>query len=173
MNPEADKKIREALITAYNFKRDDMTNCPAIVFNVWMNKFIAAIDAEPIDPKPCESVEELMRAIQRCTFYDEGFKEVMMYHNEARAIIKSFLSAHDAEKDTRIKELENPWISVTDKLPDIDEYVLWRLENGSVFQEAIDKDWDKEWFDGFFKGYKNTGPIAHWMKVPQFKEPTP
>jgi hypothetical protein len=60
------------------------------------------------------------------------------------------------------------WVSVKDKLPEIDEYVLWWHESGNVFQEAIDKDWDREYLDYFLGGYGNketSGPLTHWTKI--------
>jgi hypothetical protein len=64
---------------------------------------------------------------------------------------------------------QSPWISVMDRLPSIDEYVLWTHENGSIFQDAIDKDWDGAYLRYFFDGFGRKelcGPITHWMKPP-------
>ena len=62
------------------------------------------------------------------------------------------------------------WISVKDRLPEIDDYVLWIHENGSIFQECIDKDWDKEYLQYFLNGFgikEVAGPITHWMPSPE------
>lgn len=58
------------------------------------------------------------------------------------------------------------WVSVKDRLPEIDQYVLWLHESGYIFYEAIDKDWDAEYMDYFLGGYGNketSGPLTHWM----------
>lgn len=62
---------------------------------------------------------------------------------------------------------------VKDVLPKIDEYVLWIHENGSMFEEAIDKDWDNEYLKYFLEGYGRKevcGPILFWMRKPKIEE---
>lgn len=64
------------------------------------------------------------------------------------------------------------WISVKDRLPEIDEYVLWRQGNGFIFMEAIDDDWDEDYLRYFLGGYGTksiAGPITHWMPPPELK----
>lgn len=72
----------------------------------------------------------------------------------------------------RVQSYEG-WISVADRLPAIDEYVIWRYACGNIFQECIDKDWDKEYLDYFLSGYglkEISGPITHWMRIPRLDE---
>jgi hypothetical protein len=62
------------------------------------------------------------------------------------------------------------WIPIGEghPLPDFDEYVLWRLEDGTFFVESIDKD-DTAWWLGvkaFMKGDQKK--CTHWCKI---KEP--
>ena len=60
------------------------------------------------------------------------------------------------------------WIKISDRLPDIDEYVLWRHENGYIFMECIDKDWDDTFLKNFLEGRSIkdvAGPVTHWCEI--------
>jgi hypothetical protein len=64
-------------------------------------------------------------------------------------------------------------ISVNERLPQLDEYVLWIHENGFIFYDAIDKDWDNKYMEYFLGGYgrkERCGRITHWMKPEAPKE---
>ena len=63
------------------------------------------------------------------------------------------------------------WVSVKDRLPDYDDYVIWCYENGSMFFECIDKDWDSEYLTYFLDGSghkESSGTITHWMPKPEY-----
>jgi len=64
-----------------------------------------------------------------------------------------------------IESLDSGWIKVSDRLPEIDEYVLWYCENGFIFQECLEKDRD---VNKFLKGYNLSdisGSVTHWQKI--------
>jgi hypothetical protein len=59
------------------------------------------------------------------------------------------------------------WVSITDgcEMPEIDEFALWRTEEGNYFVKEIDKD-DGPWW----KGEEGTGnpfqvKCTHWAKI--------
>lgn len=60
-----------------------------------------------------------------------------------------------------IKALFNQdWINVEDRLPDIDEYVIWCRDDDVMFIEHLDKDMDvKKWISLLH--------ITHWMPIPE------
>lgn len=61
------------------------------------------------------------------------------------------------------------WISVDDRLPDYDEYVLWYRSDGYVFVEGLDKDEDWDTFNDF-SGLSWLGDnieITHWQPLPE------
>ena len=54
------------------------------------------------------------------------------------------------------------WISVTERLPDYDEFVLWYTDSGYIFVDHLDKDIDVARF-------LNPEPmtyVTHWMPLP-------
>lgn len=55
------------------------------------------------------------------------------------------------------------WISVTDRLPDYDEYVLWYADCGNMCIEALDKDDDIIQF--LQLGINRE--ITHWQPLPE------
>jgi len=55
------------------------------------------------------------------------------------------------------------WISVDERLPEIDEFVLWCTEAKNMFVCEIDKDDDGSAFDRRPHG----GTITHWMPLPE------
>lgn len=64
----------------------------------------------------------------------------------------------------------SPWISVKDRLPEEDNYVLWKYESGFVFYEDLTHDMAQDDVDRFLKGNTISGPITHWMEIPPTKE---
>jgi len=55
---------------------------------------------------------------------------------------------------------ENPeWISVKEKMPDFDQYVLWYVASGNYFIEALDKD-GNSWLE------MPGNEVTHWMSLP-------
>ena len=76
-------------------------------------------------------------------------------------------------RDRAVKVVEafraelDKWIPIESSLPDHDEYVLWYHQSGKIIQEAIDKDWDKEYLNYFLSGYGEkelSGPVTHWKR---------
>lgn len=68
----------------------------------------------------------------------------------------------------RIDHLEQQlrWRDVTEELPDYDEYVLWRTEQGHYSVWEIDKDMDWEWVKracGY--GTENSNMPTHWKPI--------
>lgn len=69
------------------------------------------------------------------------------------------------------------WVTIGKdrELPDYDEYVLWRTEEGNYYVEAIDKD-DADWWNGTptNNGTSCRPTCTHWARIP-FEEihPTP
>ncbi len=61
--------------------------------------------------------------------------------------------------------MKNKWIKVEDKLPGIDQIVLFYCENGSIFQSFIDKDYDRIFLNQFLNGNNFTGKVTHWMDI--------
>jgi hypothetical protein len=59
------------------------------------------------------------------------------------------------------------WISVEDRLPDFDEFVLWYIDSGNMFIDFIDKDLDIKLFlsASYNKGKVET--ITHWTSLPE------
>ncbi len=55
------------------------------------------------------------------------------------------------------------WISVKDRLPEIDTYVIWVTESGFMFIKEIDKD-DGAWWK---EKTAYSGNITHWMPLPE------
>ena len=84
-----------------------------------------------------------------------------VHHPDKEMMYKIWNTRHEPKHET-----VEQWVSVKDKLPEIDEYVLWIWENGFIFYECIDKDWDRDIIEMFLGGYKSEihGPITHWMK---------
>jgi hypothetical protein len=62
-----------------------------------------------------------------------------------------------------LRERAPQWISVEDKLPDIDDYVIWYYESGAMAIWEIDKDMNLEWLKKRSRGDR----ITHWMPLPQ------
>ena len=54
------------------------------------------------------------------------------------------------------------WIPTKEKLPDYDEFVLWRNEQENYFVDCIDKD-DPRWWNA---EAGNRGICTHWAKIP-------
>lgn len=55
-------------------------------------------------------------------------------------------------------EAYEPWVKCADRMPEIDEYVLWHDQTGTIFTECLDKD-DTEmlW----------TKRCTHWKPLPK------
>lgn len=83
------------------------------------------------------------------------------------AIIAAYRHLHPLEGEKALK-----WIELKEgcEMPEIDEFVLWRNENGNYFVREIDKD-DNDWWNGndgdpdaielFGAGPKCT----HWTRI--------
>ena len=57
------------------------------------------------------------------------------------------------------------WISVEDRLPEIDDYVLWyNPAHGGCFIEALDKDGSLQ---------DMCGASTHWMPLPEPPQKSP
>lgn len=52
------------------------------------------------------------------------------------------------------------WIPISEKLPDIDELVLWLYESGGIIYDCLDKETDVK---SFLRGTFASGKITHWM----------
>ena len=63
-------------------------------------------------------------------------------------------------------ENNNNWISVEDRLPDFDEYVLWHCPSGIMQVWEIDKDMDWQWVE---ERWGEDTP-THWMPLPEGPE---
>ena len=55
------------------------------------------------------------------------------------------------------------WIPITERMPDIDELVLWLYESGGIIYDCIDKDWTSKVLKNFLWGTFASGKITHWM----------
>ena len=90
------------------------------------------------------------------------------YKNMAQGFYAGYMAALFATDKVKTAK----WIDIKERLPGIDEYVLWIHENGFVFEESIDKDWDKEYLDYFLGGYghkETSGAVTHWMPIPKIE----
>lgn len=88
--------------------------------------------------------------IERCArVFPESDEKRTYTGDEARFLIRSLSTAHPGMK-------LDGWISVKDRLPDFDQYVLWCVKEGNCFVEALDKDGD------FALEYQN---VTHWMPL--------
>lgn len=59
------------------------------------------------------------------------------------------------------------WISVEDMMPEIDECVLWYVDSGNIFIEALDKDEDiKDFLTYRARGFMPEN-VTHWMPLPE------
>jgi len=67
-------------------------------------------------------------------------------------------------------KLLNPWVSVDERLPEIDQTVIWRYDSGGSFTDHLDKDMDMAYIGLFVRGSELTGRITHWMPLPPLPE---
>jgi len=78
------------------------------------------------------------------------------------------LEADKQALEDRVRELENPWISVGELLPRYRERVLLRITVGDRFniQEGYYKG-DNQWVDCWCGTIsQDSYPITHWMNLP-------
>jgi|APSaa5957512535_1039671.scaffolds.fasta_scaffold62934_2 hypothetical protein len=68
--------------------------------------------------------------------------------------------------EATIKELENPWISVEDRLPPSCDLKFIRYENGGSDVGRY-YEHSKNWL-----GSMLNLPVTHWMPIPEIKENT-
>lgn len=63
------------------------------------------------------------------------------------------------EAADRLESLEREWVSVEDRLPEVDEMVLFTNPTGYMWTMDMDKDMDLRWLQ------ERTG-ATHWMPLP-------
>ena len=97
----------------------------------------------------------------------------MSYEETLERVIQR-LDSEEKEKDKRIAELENQWISVQDRLPELeDNSVLVYFTTTSIETVHIEDNFkdipngfDKEGNQLYTKWYICSG-ITHWMPLPE------
>lgn len=58
------------------------------------------------------------------------------------------------------------WIKIEPgcQMPEIDQFCLWRTEEGNYFVKEIDKD-DYAWWNGEGPPFENLPKCTHWKKI--------
>lgn len=56
------------------------------------------------------------------------------------------------------------WVPVSEGLPEIDQFVLWRFESGYILHGVMNKGM---LLDEFLGGDDVSGKITHWMPEPE------
>ncbi len=62
------------------------------------------------------------------------------------------------------------WISINDRTPIEEQYVLWYYDSGLVIHDCITRDMGVDDVYNFFLGNKHTGSITHWCVVEEPKQ---
>lgn len=77
------------------------------------------------------------------------------------------LNCHYAAAEDRINELENPWVSVEDRLPEEGTDVLVTVKNKSCEYIAVGYYFKREGWTESYTDEAITVAPTHWMPLPQ------
>lgn len=115
--------------------------------------------------KPTEAeIKELAYQARR-EYQDEqtairgGMNECIMF--DAMKIEKGFVIGYKAA----LSQVQDDWISVDERLPEIDDSVLWITQSCNMFVMELDKDDDFQLLQAEFN--LDDDCITHWQPLPQ------
>ena len=73
--------------------------------------------------------------------------------------------------EERIKELENPWISIEDRLPTIGQNCFTTHSRSGVLNACLyGGNSHRAYFESCETGYELTKDVTHWMPIPLIEE---
>lgn len=101
-------------------------------------------------------LEKVINSLWRCTCYEPDTCRDCAYHD-----ITAPECCLTLERDALELLKERQWVSVKDRLPDPNNFVLTIDKLGFFYMDRVNKNgkWDEQ--DGGFN------PVTHWMPLPE------